>query len=288
MNLIGRQPEGDWFFEIGPELWPGRALALEVKEILHEQQSEFQRIRVFDSVGAGRVLTLDGVIQLTESDEFAYQEMMTHVPLFAHPEPRDVLVVGGGDGGVVREAARHACVRRIDLCEIDRAVVEVSRRFFPFMASALDDPRVTVHYEDGAKFAAERPGQYDAIVVDSSDPIGPAEVLFREPFYRSLHAALRDGGVAVTQAESMWLHRDLIRGLIDMARGVFPTCAYGYTCVPTYPSGQIGFLFGSKGPAPTPPARRPDPETQAALRYYTPGIHESAFELPAFARRALG
>jgi len=273
----------DWFVEVGQSLWPGRALALQIKEVLYEGRSQFQEIRVFDSVGAGRVLTLDGIIQLTESDEFAYQEMLTHVPLFAHPDPKSVLVIGGGDGGILREVAKHRGVERMDICEIDGAVIDVSRRHLPFTACGFDDPRVKIYLEDGAVFVARAKAQYDVIIVDSSDPIGPAEVLYREPFYRAMREALKPGGIITTQAESAWLHRNLVRSLMEMARAIFDTAHYAYTCVPTYPSGQIGLLAASRGPEVRTPLREPDQATRAKLRYYTPEVHRASFILPAFA-----
>ncbi|MCX7048412.1 MAG: spermidine synthase [Candidatus Sumerlaeota bacterium] len=278
----------NWFCEVNEQLWPGRALALRIKEVLYEGQSQFQHIRVFRSDGVGLVLTLDGVIQLTESDEFAYQEMQAHVPLFAHSDPHSALVVGGGDGGVVREIARHPGIERIDLCEIDPQVIEVSRRYLPFMAGSLDDPRVAIHVADGAKFVADHPAAYDVIIVDSSDPVGPAEVLYREKFYRDMRAALKPGGIILTQAESPWLHKDLIEPLYRMARQLFRRVAYCYACVPTYPSGQIGLLVASDEADPRKPVRRPHAAMRRALRYYTPEIHRASFALPAFARQFLG
>jgi len=273
----------DWYSEVNKTLWPGRALSLQIRKVLFEGRSRFQKVRIFDSVGCGRVLTLDGIIQLTESDEFAYQEMQAHVPLFAHPHPKSVLVIGGGDGGVIREVARHKGVKRIDLCEIDEMVIEVSKKYLPFTACGFDDPRVTVHVEDGATFMVRNKAAYDVIIVDSSDPIGPAEVLYKAPFYRNMRAALKPGGMILTQAESVWLHRDLIQPLFKMARRIFKRVAYCYTCVPTYPSGQIGLLVASTGPQVQVPVRKPDKAMKRSLRYYTPEIHKASFCLPAFA-----
>jgi spermidine synthase len=275
----------NWFSEVHETLWPGRALSLQVDKVIYEDRSEFQDICVFESVGVGRVLTLDGIIQLTGSDEFAYQEMLTHVPMFAHPDPRHVLVIGGGDGGILREVTRHDCVERVDLCEIDGDVVDVAKKYLPFTACGFEDPRVHVHIQDGAKFMQDRPGQYDVIIVDSSDPVGPAEVLFKEPFYRSMSEGLKAGGVAINQAESMWLHGDLIQSILTMARGIYKQAHYCYTCVPTYPSGQIGFLVASNELDARLPGRQPDEKMSGQLRYYTPEIHRAAFHLPAFAAK---
>ncbi|MBN1850065.1 MAG: spermidine synthase [Deltaproteobacteria bacterium] len=277
--------EHNWFSEIHENLWPGRALSLRMDRVLYQEKSEYQDICVFENSGVGRVLTLDNIIQITESDEFAYQEMIAHVPLFAHPDPRSVLIIGGGDGGVAREVAKHRGVEQIDLCEIDRMVIEVSRKYLPFTSVGFSDPRVKVHIQDGAEFARKNVDAYDVIIVDSSDPIGPAKVLFEEPFYRSIEAALKKDGIMMNQAESIWLHLDLIKDLRKTAEGLFPKTEYCYTCVPTYPSGQIGFLCCSKEYDVREPQRRPDQAFQKKCRYYTPDIHKASFHLPAFVNR---
>ena len=279
-----KQPEGNWYYELQDQLWPGRALALQVAEVLYEGRSDYQDIKVFTSPSVGRVLTLDGIVQLTESDEFSYQEMLTHIPMFAHPDPKKVLVIGGGDGGILREVARHPGVEEIHLCEIDAMVIEISKKFLPFTACGFDDPRVSVHVEDGAKFMDRNEKAFDVIIVDSSDPIGPAEVLFQKPFYESMHQALKPGGIIGTQAESMWLHKELIQGLLNMARTIFKNVGYAFISIPTYPTGTIGILTASDESDLRSPLRKPDEAIQAALRYYSPEIHQTAFQLPAFAK----
>lgn len=275
-----------WYSEFCP-LWPGRALSIKVEENLFDQKSPFQHIQVFRSKNCGVMLVLDGIIQCTESDEFAYQEMMVHPALFAHPDPRRVLVIGGGDGGVLREVARHDCVEAIDICEIDGMVIEAAKRFLPSMAVGFDDPRVAVHVADGNEFIKDRSDYYDVIIVDSTDPVGPAEALFEEPFYRGMRGALRDGGVIAAQGESFFMHREVVAGLMGIMKKLFPVHGYAYTLVPTYPGGNIGVAMGSLGPRLEKPSRFPDTETQAQLRYYTPKIHEAAFVLPAFGERMM-
>lgn len=289
MGLCGKDLIKDgWFTERGA-LWPGQAMSLEVTEVLYSGRSDFQDLLVFTNPAYGTVLVLDGVIQVTTRDEFAYQEMIAHLPLYAHPAPVDVLVIGGGDGGVLREVLKHPSVRRAVLVEIDAAVVEVSKRFLPALAAGFDDPRVEVVIADGAAYMADHTGAYDVIITDSSDPIGPAEVLFQPPFYSALAGSLRPGGVACCQGECMWLHLGLIRPLLAACRRVFPTVAYAYTAVPTYPSGQIGFVVCAKAAdaAVVAPSRTPPPAVQAGLRYYSPAMHRAAFVLPEFARRAV-
>lgn len=278
-----------WFHERGP-LWPGQALSLQIEKVLYHAKSKFQDVLVFDSVKHGRVFVLDGVIQCTENDEFSYQEMIAHIPLYAHPNPEKVLVIGGGDGGVLREIARHSCVKEIVICELDKDVIDVSKKYLPFMAKGFDDKRVTVNIMDGAKFMEENQSSFDVIITDSSDPVGPACVLFEMPFYKAMHAALRDGGIVCTQGECVWLHVDLIKPLVKAITPLFKTVEYAYCTIPTYPSGQIGFIIASKGgegKGCNVPVRQAEEGLLRELRYYTPEIHRASFVLPAFAKRAI-
>lgn len=279
--------KGGWFIEKGA-LWPGQAMSLEVEEVLHHCTSRYQDILVFKSKTYGNVLVLDGVIQCTERDEFAYQEMIAHLPLFSHPNPQKVLVIGGGDGGVLREVLKHPSVTEAVLCDIDAEVIEVSKKYLPFMSTSFDDDRVTIEIMDGAIFMARHPEEYDVIITDSSDPIGPAQVLFEMPFYSAMNRALRDNGILCTQGECAWLHLDLIRPMMASCKELFPTVEYAYTTVPTYPSGQIGFIICSKqGTNLQVPTRKPSSAVQDSMRYYNPEVHSAAFILPEFARKAL-
>lgn len=289
MGICGKDLIKDgWFSERGV-LWPAQAMSLEVTEVLYSGRSDFQDLLVFTNPTYGTVLVLDGVIQVTTRDEFAYQEMIAHLPLYSHPNPVDVLVIGGGDGGVLREVLKHPSVRRAVLVEIDAAVVEVSKRFLPTLAAGYDDPRVEVVFADGAAYMEDHVDAFDVIITDSSDPVGPAEVLFQPPFYAAMARCLRAGGLACCQGECMWLHLDLIRPLLTACRRVFPSVGYAYTAVPTYPSGQIGFVVCGMAADATlsMPTRSPPPDVQAGLRYYSPAIHRAAFVLPEFARRAV-
>lgn len=276
-----------WFHERG-ELWPGQAMSLKVKKVLDHHRSDFQDILVFESESHGNVLVLDGVIQVTERDEQAYQEMIAHIPLFAHPNPKKVLVIGGGDGGVIREVARHLGVEEIIECEIDEGVIKASKKYLPSLAKGYDDPRVTVKVMDGAQFLEENQDAFDVIITDSSDPIGPASVLFETPFYNAMYKSLKPGGIVCTQGECMWLHLDLIKPLVDAISQTYSTVEYAYTTIPTYPSGQIGFILATKGRGPCKvPEREAPRELLADLKYYTPELHSAAFVLPAFASRAI-
>jgi spermidine synthase len=272
-------------------MWPGQKMSLEVDQVLLNGKSEFQDILVFKSKTYGNVLVLDGVIQLTERDEFAYQEMITHIPLFAHKQPKKVLIVGGGDGGVLREVAKHSCVETIHMCEIDKQVVECGKSFFSQSVSyCFNDPRLTLLFDDAARYLLNegKTQGYDVIICDSSDPVGPAEVLFRPEFFQSMKDALAPGGILCTQGECQWLHLDLIASVIGNCREIFPSLRYAYTTIPTYPSGQIGFIVASNDGSvdPAVPARRVPEGT--ALKYYTSSIHRSAFILPAFTAEKIG
>lgn len=288
-----------WFSEIN-DMWPGQAMSLRVDEVLFTGKSEFQDVMVFRNAAYGNVLILDGVIQATERDEFAYQEMISHLALCSLNEaPRRVLVVGGGDGGVLREVTRHGGIERIEIAEIDGMVVEMSKKYLPKMAVGFEDARVETHICDGIKYVGDaEEGTYDAIIVDSSDPIGPASVLFEEAFFEKMYRALKPGGVVCTQAECLWLHVDLITDLAKMCKRVFAkgSIEYGYTTIPTYPSGQIGFMLCGKPASDGStvdfrnPKRTPTPASGSALeplKYYNADIHKAAFVLPEFARAAL-
>jgi spermidine synthase len=235
------------------------------------------------------VLVLDGVIQLTERDEFAYQEMIVHVPIFAHPNPQSVLIVGAGDGGVLREIVKHKGIKKIVQCEIDQRVVEVSKKFFgTSMATAFNDPRVDLRFMDAAEYMKAHSNEFDVIIVDSSDPVGPAETLYTSEFYANMHRALRSHGIVCTQGECMWLHLDLIERVLKDAKALYSSVDYAYSCVPTYPCGQIGFIIASKGNASLRRAKRSIPADMVPkLRYYTEEIHKASFTLPKFAEDKL-
>ncbi|XP_010551561.1 PREDICTED: spermidine synthase 1 [Tarenaya hassleriana] len=286
-----------WFSEIS-SMWPGEAHSLKVEKILFEGKSDYQQVMVFQSATYGKVLVLDGVIQLTERDECAYQEMIAHLPLCSIPNPKKVLVIGGGDGGVLREVSRHSSVEQIDICEIDKMVIDVSKEFFPHVAVGYEDPRVNLHIGDGVAFlksAAE--GTYDAIIVDSSDPIGPAKELFEKPFFETVARALRPGGVVCTQAESMWLHMHIIEDIVSNCHEIFKgSVNYAWTSVPTYPSGVIGFMLcATEGPHvdfkhPVNPIDADESHVDSKggpLKFYNTQLHSAAFCLPSFAKKVI-
>ena len=249
---------------------------------------------MFDSETYGRVLALDGTIQVTERDECAYQEMIAHIPMFTHPSPKRVLIVGGGDGGVLREVCRHSVVEEVVMCEIDEEVVGITKEYFArSTATAFDDPRLTLLFQDAADFMATRENYFDVIIVDSSDPIGPAATLFEESFYFKKKTALRDGGIICSQAECMWLHLDLISELVTFSRRIFDQSKYCFTCMPTYPGGQIGFMLCFKAGESAAAVelgkmgRDPPEAILSQLQYYNADMHASAFLLPQFLKKKL-
>ncbi len=269
------------------EIPRGKTLKFQIKRTVFSRTTPFQQLDIVDTVAYGRMMLLDGVIMLTESDEFSYHEMITHVPMLSHAKPERVLVVGGGDGGVVREALKHPSVREVHLCELDEDVVEAARKYFPALSSGLSDPRVRIKYEDGAKYIQDNEACFDVIIVDSTDPIGPGAVLFQEPFYRAMKAALKPGGIAVTQSESFFDEAEIMRHLFSFIPLVFKYYGYYWTCVPTYPSGIIGFSFVSDSV--NPDSVKPEPQrVPSGLRYYNPETHCAAFAVPEFVRKITG
>jgi len=280
-----------WFTETG-SLNGDNTLSIEVDAILHKEKSKYQDILVFASKRFGRVLVLDNAIQCSEADEFSYQEMISFLPLNSHPNPKKVLIIGGGDGGVVRECVKHPLVESVTLCEIDERVIEVSKKFLPFMAKGFASPKLTLHIGDGAEFVRNHPNEFDVIITDSSDPKGPAVCLFQKPYYESLHLALKQNGILSSQGESFWFDLDLMKEMIHMCRSIFPVVDYGSSYVPTYPGGQIGYLLCGKSPDTNfrNPIHKFSSKTleELNLKYYTPDVHRASFALPLYVAKEMG
>ena len=257
---------------------------------IYTGQSDFQRIDVFESKEFGRFLTLDGYMMLTERDEFIYHEMITHVPMAVHPAVRNVLVIGAGDGGVVRELTRYPALENIDMVEIDPLVVEVSKKYLPQTACRLNDERVHIYYEDGLRFVRSKEDLYDLIIVDSTDPFGPGEGLFTKEFYGSCFKALKEDGIMVNQHESPFYPEDAVACQRAHKRIVesFPISRVYQAHIPTYPSGHWLFGFASK-------KYHPVHDLDGArwnllgikTRYYTTRLHGGAFMLPAYVEELL-
>lgn len=258
------------------------SLGIKIKEKLLETDSAFQTIAIYETEFFGKLLTLDGLVMLSEKDEFVYHEMISHVPLCVHPRPQRVLVVGGGDGGAVREILKHASVEQVVLCEIDEAVVRLSQQYFPTVSCALEDPRVTLAFRDGFEFLKEYKNYFDVILTDSSDPVGPGVNLFKESYFQLIKEALRPGGIAVSQSESPWFYQDVMHEMTaEMAR-VFD-CVKTYTAfIPLYPSGFWTFTYLSDVEHPLQFDLQRSQDVAAQCRYYNPQMHRAAFALPNF------
>ncbi|XP_001844192.2 spermidine synthase [Culex quinquefasciatus] len=281
----------EWFSEISDELWPGQCFSVKIKKVLHEERSKFQDIKVFESESHGTVLVLDGIIQCTERDEFAYQEMISFLPLCCHPSPKKVLIVGGGDGGVAREVVKHPLVEEVHQVEIDDRVVELSKKYLPFMACGFESPKLKLTIGDGFEYMKQREGEFDVIITDSSDPIGPAASLFQESYFGLAKRALKPNGIICSQGGTFWIDKKHVRETLDHCRKHFTVVGYGVANVPSYPSGQIGFFIASTNdqtklsePATTFTDKEVD---EMKLRYYTTEIHRTAFTLPRYAAKYL-
>ncbi len=271
--------------------WPdhnGLPTMIETKKKLAFCISEFQKIEIYETATFGNMLVIDDIIMLTQRDNAGYHEMIAHVPLIAHPSPKKILIVGGGDGGTLAEVLKHACIEEVVLCEIDQKVIDLCKIYFPEFSAAFDDPRVTVITQDAAVYIKSKQNHFDVICVDSTDPFGPGKALFQEAFYRDVKAALTDDGIAVTQSESLFLYADLIKNLYTQNRRLFPYVSYYYTLVPTYPSGTIGFSFCSKKHDAFAHIDAERIKALGSLKYYTEAIHRASFQLPQFLKEKLG
>lgn len=276
------------------ELWysehhtKGVKFSIQVREQISHAKSEFQEIDVFDSEDFGRFLTLDGYMMLTERDEFIYHEMIVHPAMMVHEQIERVLIIGAGDGGTVRELAKYPQVNQIDVVEIDPMVVAVCREHLKQTAAALDDPRVTLYYQDGLRFVRRQEGQYDLIIVDSTDPFGPAEGLFTKEFYGNCYKALNEAGILINQHESPFYPADAVaaRRAHENIVATFPIAKVYQVHIPTYPSGHWLFGFASKhyDPIADHKPERPLPE---GCRYYNHNLHAGAFALPTYVKQVL-
>ena len=266
-----------WYTEKQTE---NHGITSKITRTLHTEKSEFQDIAVIDTVEFGRMLTLDGLVMTTIRDEFVYHEMITHLALNTHANPKKVLVVGGGDGGAIREIIKHPAVEKATLVEIDGRVIEVSKQYLPEIAGALGDPKVEVLVDDGIKHLADKADTYDVICIDSTDPIGPAEGLFAADFYQSVYRSLREDGIMVAQTESPFFNAGLITRVNKDISEIFPITRLYLAAIPTYPSGLWSFTMGSKKYDPLEVDETKIPEYPT--KYYSPRIHKSVFALPKF------
>lgn len=266
-----------WYTEKQTEAF---GITARIKGTLVTEQTDFQSLAVIDTVEFGRMLVLDGMVMTTVKDEFVYHEMVAHPALFTHPDPRKVLVVGGGDGGVIREVLKHPQVEKAVLVEIDGRVIEYSKRFLPEIAGRLEDPRVEVIVNDGYMHIHDFKNTYDVIMVDSTEPVGPAVSLFTRGFYQGIYDALKEDGLFVAQTDNPWFKAELIRTVHKEVSEVFPIVRLYCANIPTYPSGLWTFTMGSRKHDPLQVDETLLPELDT--KYYTPRLHKAAFALPRF------
>jgi spermidine synthase len=273
--------KSQWLSE---DLHPYYRKSLKIKRQLVDEQTEYQHLQVFETEYFGNALVLDGIIQLTERDNMGYHEMITHVPMLAVGAPQRVLIVGGGDGGSLQQVLRYPSVKEAVVCELDRKVVEHSRKYFPAFGDPWADPRASLLVRDAFGYLEQNPGQFDVIISDTTDPIGMAERLFSDEFYKLMVRALAPGGAAATQCEQPYFDTALILNIYETARNLSSNPAYYYAQVPTYPGGGIGFMYVSDTSW-TNGLDRPYPP--GVNNYINPEVHRAAFALPEFFRREL-
>jgi spermidine synthase len=268
---------GMWYTEKQTENF---GITIKINKTLHTEQTDFQKLDMVETAEFGNMLFLDGMVMTSIKDEFVYHEMMAHPALHTHPNPENVLVVGGGDGGVIREVLKHKSVKKATLVEIDGKVIEYSKKYLPEIAGELDNPRVEVKVDDGFMHIVKSKNEYDVIFVDSTEPVGPAAPLFERGFYQGIYEALKEDGIFVAQTDNPWFKADLIKKVNRDVKEIFPITKVYIANIPTYPSGLWTFTMGSK---------KYDPEAvdvnsipQLETKYYTPRLHGAAFVLPKF------
>lgn len=248
-------------------------------KLLIEEQSPFQKIAVYETPCFGKMLTIDGIIQCTEYDNAAYHEMITHVPMLTHPNPKKVLIIGGGEGGALHEVLKYSSVEEVHICDIDEMVKKISAPYFPEFAKAYQDSRVTAVFQDGAAYIKHFTNYFDVIIVDSTDFYGVAQSLLQKAFYQSIFDALTESGMVVAQSESLYFNQDFIVTMQKLLKTIFPITSYYYTMMPSYPGGSIGFSLCAKQDF----AIRDMPkEISDTTQYYTKSVHFSSFLLPKF------
>ena len=277
-------PVDGWSVEA---LHDGYGQMLREDTVLYDSETSHQRLRVFENAKLGRVLTLDGVVQTTTGDEYMYHEMLSHVPILAHGAATHVLIIGGGDGGMAREVLRHRTVEHVTMVEIDAGVVDFSKEYLPTISDgAFDDARLDLVIADGAAFVRETERRFDVIIVDSTDPIGPGEVLFTDTFYDHCRGLLNEDGIIVTQNGVPFMQGDELTGTMRAFKALFADWGCYLTHVPTYAGGPMALGWGSKSAT----ARAVDVDVVQArftaagieTRYYTPEVHKAAFALPRY------
>ncbi len=286
MFAVGKNYILRWLGGIFMDLWlresqiSDAVMTYKIKQTLIRKKTKYQDLAIVDTYCFGKMLVLDGIVQTTVKDEYVYHEMITHVPLFTHPNPQKVLVVGGGDGGAVKEILKHPTVERVVLCEIDQEVIEQCRKYLPEISFALHDPRCEIFIGDGIKYVHEHKNSFDVIIVDSTDPFGAAEGLFGRSFYKEIDECLTENGIFVAQTETPFYLPEVVKGIYNDAKAVFPITKLFMAGIPTYPSGFWSFTLGSKKYDP----QKVDLSSSVNIntKYYTKELHKACFVLPKF------
>ncbi len=278
--------ENGYYHEITPS---GFGIAIKSGKVLFSEQSEFQKVEVFETESAlGRVLTLDDLMMTTEGDEYHYHEMIAHIPMMNHKCPKSVLVIGGGDGGTVREVLKHDTVERVVLCEIDGMVIDACKKYLPTISCGLDDPKVEILVQDAIEYIKNKKNEFDIVLIDSTDPMGPGEGLFTEEFYTNVKNSLKEGGIMAAQSESPFVNKQEIKKMYDLLKKVFPVCSTYTSNIPTYPGGYWAWAFCSENVKPLSYIdERRCSEITKTCKIYNKDYHMARFALPNYLKELL-
>lgn len=278
--------ENGFYKEITPA---GFGIAIKAGKVLVSKQTPFQKLEIFETDSKlGRVLTLDDLMMTTEGDEYHYHEMIAHIPMMTHKNPETVLVIGGGDGGTVREVLKHDTVKKVVLCEIDGDVIEECKKYLPTIACKLDDPKVEVLVQDAIEYIKDKKNMFDVILIDSTDPMGPGEGLFTDEFYTNVMNALREGGIMVAQSESPFVNKEEIRKMYVQLKRVFPIVSTYTSNIPTYPGGYWAWAFCSKTVEPLSYFdERRCADITKTCKIYNKDYHLARFALPNYLKELL-
>src|SRR5574344_1425073 len=276
-----------FYKEITPS---GYGIAIKQKEVLFSEQSPFQKVEIIESDSTlGRILTLDDLMMTTEGDEFHYHEMITHIPMMHHKAPKTVLVIGGGDGGTIREVLKHKTVEHVVLCEIDKMVIEASKKFFPTVSCEIDNPKVEILVKDAIEYIKDKKDEFDIVLIDSTDPMGPGEGLFTEEFYTNVKNSLKKGGIMAAQSESPFANPKEIKKMYQLLKKVFPITATYTSNMPTYPGGYWAWAFCSVEVKPLSYfAEDRYDAIKNSCKMYNREYHNARFALPEYLKKELG
>ncbi len=266
----------------------GYGLTVKVKETLCHEKTPFQSVDIIETEGLGRMMLMDGLVMTSEKDEHFYHEMITHIPMLSHKNPQKILVIGGGDGGTVREVVKHDCVENVTMCEIDGKAVEICKKYLPTIACELDNPKVNVVIGDGVEFVKDKKNIYDVILIDSTDPLGPGVGLFTEEFYTNVKNALKPNGIMVAQSESPIADKKEMKAMYSLLNKVFPVVKPYFGPIPTYPGGFWSWAFCSNDVKPLDyiDEKRASFISKTAKIYNT-DIHKACFALPNYVKELI-